>query len=269
MPYWVIPMTGGDIAEVEIIERQSFSSPWSRRAYEYDLKENPLAHYLVVRQATSTNDASPGPGRTPQPGWPGWRARVGSAVTALTGALHLSRLTLRQFARGGSRSPVLGFAGVWMQVGEAHLVTIAVAPPWRGRGLGELLLVNALDLARQLGASAVFLEVRLSNDQARRLYEKYGFAVSRVRKGYYSDNGEDALEMVVENINGLAYQARLKRLARMLSQRLNDEESVPAKGGEESGAESEDDGLEGRGRGRHRRTQSPDTGDDGDEHERK
>jgi ribosomal-protein-alanine N-acetyltransferase len=268
MPYSVTPMTGNDIAEVEVIERQSFSSPWSRRAYEYDLGENPLAHYFVVRQEPATADGASGLAGLGQPHRPGWWDRVATAMHAIRGALHLG-LRGPGGRAGGSRSraPVLGFAGVWMAVGEAHLVTIAVAPQWRRLGLGELLLVNALGLARQLGASAVFLEVRLSNAEAKRLYEKYGFTVGRIRKGYYSDNGEDALEMVVQGIDGVQYQSRMERLSRMLEQRLSDDES-PSMAIEDGGEEEvESDGLTGGRRRRQRFSQLPEPGADGDEHE--
>jgi ribosomal-protein-alanine N-acetyltransferase len=115
---------------------------------------------------------------------------------------------------------VLGFAGLWMAVEEAHLVTIAVHPDYRGRGLGELLLIGSLDLAAGIRASTVFLEVRVSNLAAKRMYEKYGFVLSRVRKAYYSDNGEDALEMAADGIGKPQYQARLQRLKKMLVEKM-------------------------------------------------
>ena len=222
-----------DVPEVEAIERASFSSPWTRRAYEYDLTENPLAHYLVVREEAGTQAEETGPAELALPqveaalgaarGEPlGWRQRIASVLAAVA---HL--FPLGGAGRGaesaqpsGARTPVLGFVGVWMAVEEAHLVTIAVHPKYRGNGLGELLLIGALDLAAGLRASTVFLEVRLSNDVAKRLYDKYGFVLSRVRKAYYSDNGEDALEMAVDGIDRPQFQARVRRLKKMLAGRL-------------------------------------------------
>jgi ribosomal-protein-alanine N-acetyltransferase len=99
-------------------------------------------------------------------------------------------------------------------------VTIAVRPDCRGRGLGELLLIGALDLAVALRASTVFLEARVSNLAAKRMYEKYGFVLNRIRKAYYSDNGEDALEMAVEGIDRPQYQSRLERLKKMLAEKM-------------------------------------------------
>lgn len=89
---------------------------------------------------------------------------------------------------------LIGYAGFWLQGGdEAHVVTIATHPQWRRRGLGELLLLNLLYLARAAGAALATLEVRRSNRAAQALYEKYGFALAGERRRYYRDTNEDAL----------------------------------------------------------------------------
>lgn len=225
MPYSVEPMAVRDIPEVEAIERQSFSSPWTRRAYEYDLVENPLAHYIVVRCRSDGGTESGEPASQSSSPLPRtWRERLASMVTALAHALGVGASVegVAAVPNEGPRPPVLGFAGLWMAVQEAHLVTLAVDPAWRRRGLGELLLVSAIDLASALHATSVYLEVRVSNLAAKRLYEKYGFVVSRIRKGYYSDNGEDALEMVADAIDGAQFQARLQRLKKMLVEKLEE-----------------------------------------------
>jgi [ribosomal protein S18]-alanine N-acetyltransferase len=223
MPFIVEPMRMADISQVEIIEREAFTSPWSRRAYEYDLAENPLAHYIVVRQGVAVADVESAP--APEDSRPApltWQQKLTAAMSALKGTFFPD--SARTSAAGPPAAQVLGFAGIWMAVGEAHLVTIAVDRDWRRRGLGELLLVSSLDLATRLQASTMYLEVRPSNDAAKRLYEKYGYEVTRVRKGYYSDNGEDALEMAVENIDRGQYQARLQRLKRLLVEKLTEED---------------------------------------------
>ena len=233
MPYYLEPMRLCDVPEVEAIERASFSSPWTRRAYEYDLTENPLAHYLVVREGVGTLAEQHGQGeagrlvaeaadasRQCEPLT--WRQRIGSALSAVAHAI--SRLGMKPSSPdnspAGAGTPVLGFAGIWMAVEEAHLVTIAVRQDYRRRGLGELLLIGALDLAAGLRASTVFLEARVSNVAAKRMYDKYGFVLSRIRKAYYSDNGEDALEMAVEGIDKPQYQSRLQRMKKMLAEKM-------------------------------------------------
>lgn len=80
-------------------------------------------------------------------------------------------------------------------VDEATLTTIAVDPAHRHRGYGAAMLQALLDEARGRAASAVTLEVRVGNDVAVRLYERFGFVVEGRRKRYYEPDGEDALIM--------------------------------------------------------------------------
>lgn len=95
---------------------------------------------------------------------------------------------------------VVAYAGVWVILDEAHITTLAVDKNYRRCGIAAQLLETLLDKSYQMGARRILLEVRPSNDAARRLYEKLGFIVSFVRKRYYFD--EDGLVMVKENING-------------------------------------------------------------------
>src|SRR4028119_195836 len=75
---------------------------------------------------------------------------------------------------------------------EAHITTLGVDPTIRGRKIGERLLCELLVAARRLGATRATLEVRESNTAAKNLYAKYGFAWVAQRKGYYTDNNENA-----------------------------------------------------------------------------
>ena len=93
-------------------------------------------------------------------------------------------------ATSGDR--VIGYGGLWVIMDEAHITTIAVEPEWRGRHIGERLLAELLIQAERKGATRATLEVRAGNETAHRLYEKYGFVFVAIRKGYYSDNGENA-----------------------------------------------------------------------------
>lgn len=90
---------------------------------------------------------------------------------------------------------LLGYAGCWFVEDEAHLMTIAIAPEWQGRGLGEWLLLAVLDLVEARRSAACTLEVRVSNRRAQALYERVGFEVTGRRRRYYQDNREDALIM--------------------------------------------------------------------------
>lgn len=87
----------------------------------------------------------------------------------------------------------VGYAGMWKVIDEGHITNIAVHPEFRHAGIGSLLMENLIGIARKEGITSMTLEVRKSNIAAQRLYFKYGFAIRGLRKGYYSDNGEDAL----------------------------------------------------------------------------
>lgn len=128
---------------------------------------------------------------------------------------YLSELTTNRLAtylvvRAGSE--VIGYGGIWMMVDEAHITTFAIDPRWRRRGVGEHLLVAILDLSVARGAREATLEVRISNIAARRLYEKYGFRPVGLRPRYYTDDGEDALIMTTETLDGPSMRERLARL---------------------------------------------------------
>jgi ribosomal-protein-alanine N-acetyltransferase len=98
-----------------------------------------------------------------------------------------------------TKGAVCGYAGIWVVCVECHIMTIAVAPEHRNAGIGTMLLMKMLDEARLRGASRHFLEVRVSNEAAIGMYEKFGFRAIDVRKAYYDDNGEDAAIMLMED----------------------------------------------------------------------
>jgi len=93
----------------------------------------------------------------------------------------------------GAEDEVLGYAVCWTLAGESHLLNIAVHPARRGRGIGRALLSECIRRAAGAGASRVFLEVRAGNEAAQRLYRSMGFGFRGIRKGYYTDTGEDAV----------------------------------------------------------------------------
>lgn len=89
---------------------------------------------------------------------------------------------------------VVGFGGIALQAGDAHVMKLAVDAAARGRGHGRRLVRGLLDAAVSRDVDGVTLEVRAGNDVATRLYRRAGFAVAGVRTGYYPD-GEDAVIM--------------------------------------------------------------------------
>ena len=91
---------------------------------------------------------------------------------------------------------VVGYVGLWCILDEGHINNIAILPAFRGRGYAKALMEYVLGQALGRGLSQVSLEVRPSNEAARRLYRRYGFQDIGRRKGYY-ENGEDAVIMAV------------------------------------------------------------------------
>jgi len=180
----VEPMAVSDLGDVMVIERLSFSSPWSERAYRFEIEQNENSVMLVVRPAF------------PQSLWDRIRGRA------------------------GVRSPVLGYGGLWLLVDEAHISTIAVHPQWRGKGLGELVMLSLLEQGIKRGMQRSTLEVRVSNEAAQGLYRKLGFASAGRQRRYYSDNNEDAYIMVTPSFDTPGFKDNLRRCRAELEARF-------------------------------------------------
>ncbi|MHB8926213.1 MAG: ribosomal protein S18-alanine N-acetyltransferase [Bacillota bacterium] len=115
-------------------------------------------------------------------------------VRELTDNLYAHYIT----ARAGGR--VIGYAGMWLVMGEAHVTNIAVRPEYRGRGYGERLLRRLMELALAGEANRMTLEVRKGNLAAQQLYAKLDFTPQGLRKRYYTDTNEDAIIMWNDDI---------------------------------------------------------------------
>lgn len=92
-------------------------------------------------------------------------------------------------------SQLIGYVVAHVVVDAAHIVSIALAAPWRRKGVGALLLRQFLEDAENAGVSVVTLEVRASNEAAQRLYQRENFESVGIRRQYYTNNNEDALIM--------------------------------------------------------------------------
>lgn len=92
---------------------------------------------------------------------------------------------------------VVGYVGLWVVYEDANITNIALLPDYRGFGYGEQLMKTAMQYAKGNGAKKMSLEVRVSNERAKRLYQKLGFRHGGIRKNYYTDNLEDASVMWV------------------------------------------------------------------------
>lgn len=103
-------------------------------------------------------------------------------------------------------SKIAGYAGMWIIMDEAHITTLGVAREFRGEGIGEQLLMAMLDEAIRRGARRATLEVRQSNEVAQSLYRKYGFTPVAIRRGYYTDNHENAIVMWIDDMASIAFE---------------------------------------------------------------
>ena len=141
--FWIEPLEGEvDLDGVLAVEAESFTNPWTREMYAWELQNRSVCHVYVVR----TPDCR-----------------------------------------------VAGFCAFWLVFDEIHINNVAVRPQFRGRGIGTALMRHVLAEAERLGARRATLEVRASNAEARRLYERLGFYVAATRRNYYTHPVEDAL----------------------------------------------------------------------------
>jgi len=94
----------------------------------------------------------------------------------------------------------IGFCSFWRVLDELHINNLAVVPDRRREGVASALLTFVLDEGARQGAKRATLEVRQSNDPARYLYERFGFTVAGIRRGYYTRPVEDALVLWREDL---------------------------------------------------------------------
>jgi len=170
----VRPMTPADLQQVVLIDWMSFDMPWPLSAFQHELG----------------ND----------------KARCWVVETTLTGPLAYHspiEIAVQNFTVPAGERAVVAVLVLWHILDEAHIATIATHPGYRRHGLAEMMLRLALADAARSDVVFVHLEVRAGNIAAQKLYEKFGFEVVGRRKGYYKDNGEDALLMTLSRLSNV------------------------------------------------------------------
>lgn len=188
-----------DVAEVLEIEREAFSPMWVSSPFKRDLN-NKRACYLVacleIEDSCEAPEPQTAPSQTPETADRSWLSRI---------ADRLGFGGSPEEEPESANHAIAGYVSVWYQGDEAHITEIAVRETLRGNGIGELLLIGSLREAQAYGSHVMTLEARVSNFIAQRLYEKYSFKSVGIRKGYYSDNREDAVIMTTTPIGTEEY----------------------------------------------------------------
>jgi ribosomal-protein-alanine N-acetyltransferase len=202
--YYIRLMQEKDIPQVLELDREAFPTQWPRPTYNSFKQElrNRLARYIVVCKPNTFT-------REPE--------RETLSLPVWEKLLHLKNIFNFRSSVSTENPPpakeyIIGAAGFWLMVGEAHITTIAVRESYQKQGIGALLLIAVMDMASQLNAHMVTLEVRISNTTAQSLYSNYGFYQTGLRKRYYSDNGEDAYIMSTDTISVESFDTYLQEI---------------------------------------------------------
>ena len=194
-------MIKSDIPQVTDIDREAFPTMWPPVNFLHELN-NRLAHYVVAcngQRAAAEVQTQPAIRLVPVRSFLGIKWPFSSkSENAEKTPTNIEYIT--------------GFCGMWLMVDEVHIINLAVREAHRGQGIGETLLISAIDMATTLKAALVTLEVRASNQTAQNLYSKYGFQQMGIRKAYYTDNKEDAYIMTTDLISTDEFKERFNKL---------------------------------------------------------
>lgn len=200
MPFAVRPLKAADIPQAVEIERNAFPSQLPPTHFRREMANRKVRYLVAWRPAGPAGQATPSTPDSAQA-----RPRVGGGL--VDSLVRNARYVLqgRQAAATQGQDLIAGFLGTWLMADEAHIVSVGVRAEYKGQGVGELLIIGAIEQAINRGAEVATLEVRTSNDIAKNLYRKYGFRECGVRKAYYADNREDAVVMTTDPIQLPAY----------------------------------------------------------------
>ena len=206
MTYAIRPAVAADVPQLTGIDKEAFPTNWPSTPFRREIA-NGRTSYLVAYQPRAGGEP---PSHTPsEPSAPGHE----TAPQGLLGIWkRLSGLLQREAPPSPTVDDISGFVSIAFMTDQAHITAIAVRKSLRGNGLGNLLLIASVELAMRRESRVVTLEVRVSNHVAQSLYTKFGFNQVGVRKGYYSDDHEDAYIMTTDPIYSTSYKERSQRL---------------------------------------------------------
>ena len=187
-----------DSNQITEIEEIIFSDDGNSVSFINEIKYENKYYILLAREITEKNNL---------------------IVSLLKKLLKLRNIFSSKFVSSNNSDFISGFIGVWFYEYESYISTFGVREFERGKGLGELLLIQAIYDVILKGGKSISLEVRKSNFQAIDLYEKYGFHKVGMRKFYYSNNNEDAVIMTAKDINSEGYKNKILYLINLHSEK--------------------------------------------------
>ena len=131
-------------------------------------------------------------------------------------AAEMTEPSNRRYFVARFHKEVVGYAGMIGYGDEAHITNVAVDPQHQRHGIASRLMYEELREAKEMGAHAVSLEVRVTNWGAQRLYAWFGFRPVGIRRNYYQELHEDALIMWTDDVRSADFQRRLERIGSAL-----------------------------------------------------
>jgi len=214
MAYLIRRMEDKDIPQVLQLDHEAYPTQWPRPTYsgiKHELR-NRLARYIVAVKQAEPQSA----------------LMKNNNNSGLQQALSYVKHLFDHDRFFGPEQPqpnseyIIGMAGFWIMVDEAHITTIATREVYRRQGIGEWLLIAVIETALELKANVITLEVRASNKQAQELYQKYAFKHVGLRRRYYTDNGEDALIMTTDTLTSDTFKSYFEKLKEAHRKRWTD-----------------------------------------------
>ena len=189
-PFTCREMGPNDVEQANAIEKDAFPDLFPPTSFSKELKRD-RATILVAEVNENVT---------------GWQELIPSEHDSIS-TPNLYRNGYTGYGKG--QKFLTGLLIFWEMAGEAHIMSVGVRRGFRRRGVGELLMFNCFSRCVRSAYTAISLEVRSSNKAAQKLYLKHGFLVEGIRKGYYSDNREDALIMNAREIQSPSHIQRM------------------------------------------------------------
>jgi ribosomal-protein-alanine N-acetyltransferase len=204
--YAIRPAEAADVPQLTEIDKEAFPTNWPATPFRREIANGRISYMVAYQSPTGGQPHSHAPSESSSP------VRE-ATLRGLRGIWkRLGGLLQREAPPSPTVDDIVGFVSIAFMTDEAHITAIAVRKSLRGNSLGNLLLLASVELAMKRESRVVTLEVRVSNHVAQSLYTKYGFKQVGLRKGYYSDDREDAYIMTTDPISSPSYRESFQHL---------------------------------------------------------